>query len=612
VLLAPSALGGADAGALVELLTPEVELELVRVPDSETLCGAGGVVRFRLAREARVSLSAQGVTGPTPALLPPGVHELALSAVRRQGLAMGERPFALAALPAGAGPPATVSGTLRDERLDRPVMRVGRTFVSGVDLLEGHLVHQATDLKLEGRHLQLEVTRTYSSAGRSSAGMAGAGWRVNQESALTPVPDCGLAVVRTADGGSQTFLGNPGLAPQAFRPERGYHTQLRRNADGSFDFFDKASVRHHFGRRAAGTAATLRLEWIEEPHGDRIALEYDASGRLSRVSEWHPRLGPVRTLVFRHARVGAGERLASVEAWGLGLRVDYRHDTHGNLVHAERTDRAAGQSADRYEYADSDARDPHQLTAATRFGEARTTYEYGPASGSPAGRDPVDALDPRELARVVHDASAAGPYTFRYDRSRAGEGVFRVEVDAGKEGVTRYVLNADGNPLEIDAPAAAGREVTKLSWDPVHVVKTAEHSSSGRRVRYAYDAAGNLTLDEDQERPGAPTLRTVYAYDPRFNKLVHKQDKTGRSSWTLDPQTGDLLRAALADGTLTTWAYDKSGCLSEAREAGGRTRYLRPDTFCYATEVHTPDGSVNRRRYDPRGRLLDETKSKAP
>ena len=367
-LLLPPSLGGEDAAGLVELLTPEVELALVRVPDSETLCVAGAVVRFRLAREARVSLSAQGVSAPAPALLPPGVHELAFSGGRRQGLAMGEQPFALAATEIGGSQTVTVSGKLRDERLDRAVMRVGRTFVSGVDLLDGHVVHQVTDLKLEGRHLGLEVTRTYSSAGRSSAGMAGAGWRVNQESALTPLPECGLAVVRTSDGGSQTFLGSPGLAPQEFRPERGYHTRLRRNADGSFDFFDKAAVRHHFGRRAAGTAATQRLEWIEESHGDRIALEYDAAGRLRAASEVHPRLGPVRTLVFRHGRVGAFERLESVEAWGLGLRVAYRHDARGNLVLAERSERGESTSTDRYEYADQDARDPHQLTAAAPAG----------------------------------------------------------------------------------------------------------------------------------------------------------------------------------------------------------------------------------------------------
>ena len=135
-LLLPPSLGGEDAAGLVELLTPEVELALVRVPDSETLCVAGAVVRFRLAREARVSLSAQGVSAPAPALLPPGVHELAFSGGRRQGLAMGEQPFALAATEIGGSQTVTVSGKLRDERLDRAVMRVGRTFVSGVDLLE--------------------------------------------------------------------------------------------------------------------------------------------------------------------------------------------------------------------------------------------------------------------------------------------------------------------------------------------------------------------------------------------------------------------------------------------------------------------------------------------
>jgi YD repeat-containing protein len=592
---------------LVELLTPLVELEVVRVPDTDRLCAAGGVVRFRLARAARVTLTAAGGE-PAPVPLAAGVHELVITAPPRRGLALGERPFALEAIEPGAARAVTVSGTLREERLDRPALRVGRTFVSGVDLLDGHLVLQKSDLELVGRHLQLEVTRTYSSAGRSGAGAVAAGWRINQESSVTPVPQCGLAVVRTADGGYQTFLGSPGTSAQAFQPERGYHTRLRRTADGSFDFLDKASVRHHFSERAAGTATTLRLDWIEEPHGDRIVLEYESSGRLRAVSEWHPLLGPVRTLLFRYAAVGGAARIASIDAWGLGLRVVYRHDERGNLVAAERLDREKGVETDRYEYSTADTRDPHQLVTAVPHGAARTTYVYGHAATSAPAAEA--GFDLREAVRVVQEAGAAAPTTFSYDWSRAESGELRVDVHAGPGGTTRYKLNEDGNPLRIDAPEGTGRVVTTMSWDRVHVVKSAERSSTGRSLRYGHDAAGNLTLHEDQERAGAPWVRTVYAYDPRFNKLVHKEAPDGLSSWSLDPRTGDLLRAALADGKVTSWAYDDSGCLAEEREAGGRTLYLRPDTFCNATEIHASDGGITRRRYDSRGALLDETKTK--
>ena len=613
---------GGSEGSLVELLGTPVELELARIPDTDVLCAAGGVVRFRLARDARVSLTVAGEAaggtvdgGPaveiTALPLRAGVHEIVVSAARRNGLATGERPFTLAGLEPGAARPAEVTGTLRDERIDRAVLPVGRTFVTGVDLLDGHLVLQATDLKVEGRHIGLELTRTYSSAGRSAAGLVGAGWRLNYESALTPLPECGLALVRTADGGTQTFLGTSSAAGPGFRPQRGYHSRLQRNPDGSFDFFDKAANRHHFAERAAGTAASLRLDWIEEPHGDRLALAYDAVGRLHEVSERHPRLGPVRTIVFRYTSAGGAFRIASAQAWGLGLRVDFRYDASGNLASAEQTDREKGMTTDRYEYSVSDPRDPHQLVAVTPHGEARTTYAYGPPPGpAPPARGPVGPVEPRELVRAADPAPGGHPTTFTYDPSGAGQGVFRTEVRAAGGSVTRYVLNGDGNPLEIDEPAGLGRTVTKFTWDPAHVVKTAEDNNHGRHLTYGHDPAGNLTLELDVARPGAPVRKTVYAYDPRFNKLVHKEDADGRrSAWTLDPETGDLLREDGPDGKPKTWAYDREGCLDEQRNAGGRTLYRRPDTFCNATEVKAPDGSVNHRRFDARGRLMDETKT---
>lgn len=617
------ALAGARAPApvcaqapLVELLTPVVDMELVRVPDADVLCAAGGVVRFRLAREARVSLGvagqpARGTVDGAPSAVPvndlslgPGAHEVVVAGGRREGLATAERPFTLAARAPGTAGPATASGALRDERVDHAVMQVGRTFLSGVDLLDGHLVHQVKDLDPEGRHLSLELTRTYSSAGRSAAGLAGAGWRLNYESAVTPLPECGLVAVRTADGGTQAFVAAPGDAA-SYRPQRGYHTTLRRNPDGSFDFVDKAANRHHFAERAAGTAASLRLAWIEEPHGDRIALAYDGDGRLREVSEWHPGLGPVRTLVFRHAERGGRPRIVSARAWGLGLGVDFRHDDAGNLLDATRTDREAGLAIDRYRYSTSSPRDPHRLLASTPSGEGTTRYAY--AEAAVAG-----VADAGEAVTSVSPPGAPST-SFVYDGSRAAQGFFRIDARTGDGAPTRYLLNRDGNPLEIDEPGTPRRTVTKTAFDPLHVVKTVQEQGNGRRLEYAYDASGNLTLELEKAAKSAPPRRTAYAYDPRFNKLVHKEDPEGRrSAWTIDPRTGDLLREELPGGKVSTWSYDRQGCLSEAREEGRLSLYRRPDTFCNATEVLAPDGSVTRRRYDPRGRLLDEAKAPAP
>ena len=619
LLLLLCALGppGAESedAPLLELLTPDVEMELARVPDTSVLCAAGAPVRFRLARPARVRLTVEDVpaegsvdSGPPRTLeglsLSAGTHRLVLRAPRRASLALGERRFRLEAV-AASGSRLTAEGRLRDERIDPPVLPVGRVFVKGVDLLDGHLVHQVTDLDLEGRHLSLQLTRTYSSAGRSAAGLAGAGWRVSYESALTPLPECGLALVRTTDGSTQTFLQADDGG--GFRPQRGYHTRLRRNPDGSFDFFDKADTRHHFAGPAAGTAASLRLAWMEEPHGDRIVVAYDDQGQIRDVSEWHPRLGPVRTLSFRHARAGGRSRLESVEAWGLGLRVDYQYDPQGNLIAVKRTDRERGVEADHYQYSDADRFDPHQLTATTPHGDTRTDYVYEPRPAAPSGDASSEAgtVDARVKEVRSKDGSAT---VFTYKPLSDPAAPLETSVRAGSDPPSRYRLNGDGNPLEMDEVDGTTHTVTRFTWDPTHMVKIAEENDAGRHERYEHDLSGNLTLDEEVEGEGKPPVTVRYRYDPRFNKLVRKQENDGSvSTWRIDPRTGDLLRAATADGKVTTWAYDPDGCVREQRDASGLTVYRRPDTFCNATEIVAPDGSIRRRRFDARGRLIDET-----
>ena len=48
------------------------------------------------------------------------------------------------------------------------------------------MVQQSTDFKLPGRHLGLELTRTYSNAGWSSAGPLGGGWALNYAAGVFP------------------------------------------------------------------------------------------------------------------------------------------------------------------------------------------------------------------------------------------------------------------------------------------------------------------------------------------------------------------------------------------------------------------------------------------
>src|SRR6185503_14919558 len=120
--------------------------------------------------------------------------------------------------------------------------------------------------------------------GRDPVSVVGAGWAMNYTSVLVQ-GGCGLVTVTTADGSSQVFRTTDD--GHTFTPQKGYHTRLVRNADLSYDFIDKAGQRHHFREPEdpARPEGSRRLEYVEEPHGDRIVLGYDTAGRVITVAE---------------------------------------------------------------------------------------------------------------------------------------------------------------------------------------------------------------------------------------------------------------------------------------------------------------------------------------
>ena len=618
-LLAALAPGSGAAPELIALETPDLVVESYRIPDTTEVCRAGGSLEFTLTRPATVSLDLEGkparavldgkATVFTEASLDAGPHRAYVLPDEVRTTKLSAASFVLRArTPDGHLEERT--GQARDEILNRAVLPVGHTFVQGVDLLDAHLTLQATDMKLGGRHLALEVTRTYSSAGPASRSPMGAGWAMNYDGSVSALEACALMVVRTADGGSQSFRPGP---LGALVPQRGYHTELRRNRDGSYDFTDKSATRHHFDAPVVRGSPSLRLAYIEDPHGDRIVLGYDELGRLARADEWQAGVGPMRTLLFEYRKLAGAWRICGVHGSGLGLNVRYRYDRHGNLVVANRSDiEVPGFSwTDRYEYSVDSARDPHQLVATLPAGKPRTDYRYFGASDElpgdgPHAEGPLAWGGKQEFVKAVEQAAASESVGFAFDHTGAAQGLYRAEVRAFGGDVTRYRLNGDGNPLVIDEPTPPGRTVWRMEWDPRHVVKVRQTNDHGRMAEYGHDERGNLTSDRERQTTTGPIQTTLYTYDPRFNKLTSQQDPSGAlTRYEIDPQTGDLTRKVEADGKVTRYAYTPQGCLAAQVGDGGRTVYAGQDSFCQATLVTASDGKETRFRYDARGRRRD-------
>lgn len=607
-----SVAGFAMADPLLRVRTPTVVVESALDPVRNEVCGGEGQLSFEVLGRARVTLGGgtpvvarlDGLpAGPVAdTVVEPGRHALLLSGDVLT-LPLGSRELELRARAAdGSGTAETERVLVRGDLVNRPVLPVGHLFLLGIDLVSGSLVHQATDLKIEGRQLGLEVTRTYASSGLALPGPTGVRWAMNYGSRLTPVESCGLYVVTTADGSSQTFRSPDG--GRTFVSQKGYHTALLRLPNGSFEFTDKSATRHRFAASGADPGRSRRLLFIEEPHGDRIEPRYDERGRPVEVSEVHSGGSGVRllarSLLFEWTSAGGFDRLRSVEALGLGLRVEYGYDNFGNLTTVTRFDTdTSSPKVERYAYSTDDPRDHHRLLGVTESDGQRTEYRFGP-----------DGLPKEVVDRPAKGGQAST--TISFDRSRAGEGVYRTTTKSGLSPAFVYVMNRDGNLMQSEETDEKGRRIVTVEWAADDVYKLSEKDNRGYEAIFGYDPRGNLVSSRTRAQAGAALEETTYEYDKRFNKLVRKKDEKGRVSlWRLDPRTGDLLEASEASGKVTRYAYDRQGNLTEIAVPAGRTLFFDHDTHGYATRVVLPSGKVETREFDLRGRRYTDDEAPA-
>ena len=609
------------------LLTVEklqLQIDVVRDPLSGSTCGGADTLRFALCRQARVTIQLRGAPfmasldgqAPRPltdVVLGPGPHWVTVPGGLPELESDQEIPFTIEARDAEEPLRVAVeNGVVVSHVLNRSVLPVGRTFVKGVDLLDGHLVQQATDFKVPGRHLGLELTRTYSSAGWGSQGPLGGGWSLSLDSRLYEEPTCGLVTVVTADGSSQVFRSTNGLL--SFTPQKGYHTRLEH--DGTiYRFIDKAGNVHRFEQLAPD--GSRPIEEIEEPHGDRLVFAHDGNGRLTRVAEVQREAGEVRAATFSYRAIYGYDRIVRAEVPALDIAVDYEYDDTGNLVRVTRDGRNlpaggpdAAPRAETYRYLtppsaappgsgvtpQSDTRRQHQLVEVVDpNGHSREFAYYGDedripgeADGRVPGAGGLLFTERWELVREVVEKPAPGVALrtrFSYDATQAvALSQFRSTVRDARGKDTVYVLNGNGSPLRIEEPLS---RTTTTTWSATDVLKTSETDANGRLTQFEYDERGNLSLERVVTSDLGP-VETRYRYDARFNKLVYKQDAEGReTSYAIDPATGDLLATVDAVGNLTAYAYDDEGRLISVH----RSARARDDATPTTTASATLDGS---------------------
>src|SRR5690606_4079913 len=99
-----------------------------------------------------------------------------------------------------------------------------------------------TDVMIKGRGLSLEFTRSYNQGAANVFSPLGYGWHHNYQMLLVHNRHLGLYTIIGGDAQGETFP----EAPHVMRSLSPFHTTLVRNDDGSFDYYNKAHIKHHF------------------------------------------------------------------------------------------------------------------------------------------------------------------------------------------------------------------------------------------------------------------------------------------------------------------------------------------------------------------------------
>ena len=529
------------------------------------------------------------------------------------------------------------------------VRKPGSIVVNGVELESGNLGLSHTDIpEIKNRGLSLSFTRSYNSLGSSSFNPFGYGWHHNYQVLLThtpinpdnpdPVHPAGHYELIGGEGSGQTFdvgkLAPPENQGMADAP---YQGTLRKNSDGTFDYFTRNRIKYHFERAIDVGSASLfnlgymgNLAFIEEPNGNRLTLSYDGLGRLFAVQDsggrrleftyeqaLTPFVGVIDSGVisgqgvnctsrrflrslrqrFLQAELGKAWRIIKVKGPG-GIDLNYDYDGEGNLQRvirsgADQISQGTPDSIWQYAYnpgtsAEADPNLNHLLKSVRTPNDRLTSYTY-------------DLTKPtRPVKTVAMPESVTSTYNYTYDASRT----IAATVTDGRGNPTSYQFVSMNGGKTVTVQAPRGAQSITVFDDRGNVLR--ETDAEGMVTTYRYDNGNPV---ETVVTGNGQTIRTSATYDLNFNKPTSFTDANQeRTGYSLD-QRGNVTQIQLPTGRTITLDYLGNGDLSQVTDQFGfKTIFENFDSFGNPRTIRRQTSGnafvTSHRNFDARSRLV--------
>lgn len=481
-----------------------------------------------------------------------------------------------------------------------------------VNMVTGNMYHNETDIDLAVRGGQRIVLQRAYNSRKGVDGPFGFGWthslnhflsfrddNINGATDAADTDSISSSVTWTDGTGGEKYVAvtagasASGLATTStFKTPDGHYFTLRKNADSTYTIADKGGVTYTFEAVAGTKDQRANLIAIKDRNGNALNLGYDASKRLSTVSDG------VRTLTFGYD--GASTRIRDVTD-PLSRKHSYAYDAAGNLNKVWKPGLNSATDAPSASYSYFTTTDgPNLDHAMKRFTLARGNYMdfiYYPNG------------------RVQSHVNASGEsMSFSYNDFR------RETVQINERGLERrFFFDKNGMPLKVIEENMASREFVYGGADTADRFKLLESvDARGARTKYTYDASGNLLTTtypsgRTEERshynafgqPGkVKDARGVYSiakFDANGNVLQALQLKKGYGA-TIDPAVyvpaSNSPATQLAGWTQNT--YDGHGNLLTSKRVRDMATQVGP-TVEYGYEATNTFRNKLTRRGDKNG-----------